>query len=106
MKVLWTEEQGVPDLMSRFKPDFPAASPFITAVGGTDLKTAGVIGAETTWKDGGGGFSATFVIPDYQVGFRPRLTSGTGPVEVVLPSRFVLRRAAGAQTTVPYIGRK
>merc|ERR1711972_1199971 len=50
---------------SRFHPDFPAASPYITAVGGTDF--AGTdIGEETTWKSGGGGFSDTFAQPDYQ----------------------------------------
>merc|ERR1712194_745890 len=50
---------------SRFHPDFPAASPYITAVGGTDFEGAD-IGAETAWADGGGGFSDTFAIPSYQ----------------------------------------
>jgi len=50
---------------ARFHPDFPAASPYITAVGGTDF--AGTeIGDETAWKSGGGGFSDTFGQPDYQ----------------------------------------
>jgi tripeptidyl-peptidase-1 len=49
-----------------FHPDFPAASPYITAVGGTDFEVAGTIGAETAWSAGGGGFSNTFAIPDYQ----------------------------------------
>jgi len=49
-----------------YHPDFPAASPYVTAVGGTDFATAGVIGAEKTWADGGGGFSDTFAIPSYQ----------------------------------------
>lgn len=49
-----------------FNPDFPAASPYITAVGGTDFAAKGVIGDETAWKDGGGGFSNTFAIPSYQ----------------------------------------
>jgi tripeptidyl-peptidase-1 len=51
---------------ARFHPDFPAASPYITAVGGTDFLKKGVIGEETTWSDGGGGFSDTFDIPDWQ----------------------------------------
>ena len=51
---------------TRYHPDFPAASPYITAVGGTDFLTRDVIGDETTWPDGGGGFSDTFAIPDYQ----------------------------------------
>merc|ERR1719174_102954 len=49
----------------RFKPDFPAASPYITAVGGTDFLGSD-IGEETAWQSGGGGFSDTFPIPDYQ----------------------------------------
>ena len=49
----------------KFHPDFPAASPYITAVGGTDFLTNG-IGEETAWPEGGGGFSNTFSPPDYQ----------------------------------------
>jgi len=49
-----------------YHPDFPASSPYITAVGGTDFKVASVIGEETAWKDSGGGFSNTFPIPSYQ----------------------------------------
>jgi len=49
-----------------FHPDFPAASPYITAVGGTDFVQKSKIGDEKTWVDGGGGFSNTFGIPDYQ----------------------------------------
>jgi len=49
-----------------YHPDFPASSPYITAVGGTDFKVESVIGDETAWKDGGGGFSNTFPIPFYQ----------------------------------------
>eukprot|EP00472_Partenskyella_glossopodia_P012154 CAMPEP_0197522464 /NCGR_PEP_ID=MMETSP1318-20131121/7607_1 /TAXON_ID=552666 /ORGANISM="Partenskyella glossopodia, Strain RCC365" /LENGTH=546 /DNA_ID=CAMNT_0043074861 /DNA_START=153 /DNA_END=1793 /DNA_ORIENTATION=- len=48
-----------------FKPDFPAASPYITAVGGTDF-LGDAIGDETAWTFGGGGFSDTFGIPAYQ----------------------------------------
>ena len=51
---------------SVFHPDFPGASPYITTVGGTEFATEGVIGDETTWEDGGGGFSDHFQIPDYQ----------------------------------------
>merc|ERR1712194_511475 len=50
---------------ARFHPDFPAASPYITAVGGTDF-AGNTIGEETVWSNGGGGFSDTFGIPDYQ----------------------------------------
>lgn len=48
-----------------FHPDFPAASPYITAVGGTDFLGTD-IGEETTWRDGGGGFSDNFPIPSFQ----------------------------------------
>jgi tripeptidyl-peptidase-1 len=51
---------------STFHPDFPAGSPYVTAVGGTDFVSSGVIGEETTWSGGGGGFSDEFEIPDYQ----------------------------------------
>jgi tripeptidyl-peptidase-1 len=50
----------------KFNPDFPASSPYITAVGGTDFAIKSHIGAEKTWSDGGGGFSDHFKIPSYQ----------------------------------------
>merc|ERR1712083_327384 len=50
---------------SRFHPDFPAASPYITAVGGTDFAGTS-IGDETAWSASGGGFSDNFAIPAYQ----------------------------------------
>merc|ERR1719506_3168448 len=49
----------------RFKPDFPAGSPYITSVGGTDFLSY-TVGEEQVWSDGGGGFSDTFAIPAYQ----------------------------------------
>lgn len=49
-----------------FNPDFPAGSPYVTAVGGTDFKTKSVIGEETTWDCGGGGFSDEFTTPEWQ----------------------------------------
>ena len=45
--------EGCGFLKHKFHPDFPAASPYITAVGGTDFETKGVIGAETAWSAGG-----------------------------------------------------
>jgi len=50
---------------ARFHPDFPAASPYITAVGGTNFLGSD-IGDEEAWASSGGGFSDTFPIPDYQ----------------------------------------
>jgi tripeptidyl-peptidase-1 len=51
---------------SRFHPDFPAGSPYVTAVGGTDFVAQGVVGDEKAWSDGGGGFSDNFDIPEWQ----------------------------------------
>jgi tripeptidyl-peptidase-1 len=48
-----------------FNPDFPAASPYILAVGGSDLSTTS-IGPETCCADSGGGFSNYFSRPSYQ----------------------------------------
>ncbi len=50
----------------RFHPGFPATSPYVTTVGGTDFATKNTIGEETTWWGSGGGFSDAFAIPDYQ----------------------------------------
>jgi tripeptidyl-peptidase-1 len=68
----------------RFKPDFPGGSPYITVVGGTDFATPNVIGDETTWSDGGGGFSDNFAIPSWQsevvAGYKTKATAaGTLP---------------------------
>jgi len=49
-----------------FHPDFPASSPYITAVGGTDFLKVSTIGDEKAWANGGGGFSNTFARPSYQ----------------------------------------
>ena len=38
-----------------FEPQFPATSPYVTAVGGTTFPSA--TARETCWKDSGGGFS-------------------------------------------------
>eukprot|EP01062_Namystynia_karyoxenos_P012723 TRINITY_DN1459_c0_g1_i2.p1 TRINITY_DN1459_c0_g1~~TRINITY_DN1459_c0_g1_i2.p1 ORF type:complete len:600 (+),score=225.37 TRINITY_DN1459_c0_g1_i2:88-1800(+) len=51
---------------ARYHPDFPAGSPYITAVGGTDFAEKSVIGAEKAWTQGGGGFSDNFATPSYQ----------------------------------------
>merc|ERR1712113_1194514 len=50
----------------QFNPDFPASSPYITSVGGTDFATKSVIGAEKAWASGGSGFSNHFAQPEYQ----------------------------------------
>merc|ERR1719401_278749 len=50
----------------RFHPDFPASSPYVTAVGGTDFAVRSQIGEEEAWSDGGGGFSDQFARPAWQ----------------------------------------
>ena len=49
-----------------FNPDFPASSPYVTSVGGTDFAIYGTLGDETAWNCGGGGFSNTFPQPSWQ----------------------------------------
>eukprot|EP01102_Stenamoeba_stenopodia_P022622 TRINITY_DN950_c0_g2_i1.p1 TRINITY_DN950_c0_g2~~TRINITY_DN950_c0_g2_i1.p1 ORF type:complete len:586 (+),score=157.86 TRINITY_DN950_c0_g2_i1:55-1758(+) len=49
----------------KFVPDFPAVSPYITVVGGTQLGLLDT-GNEHVWPDGGGGFSNYFGRPAYQ----------------------------------------
>mmetsp|Transcript_17352 Transcript_17352/g.29335 ORF Transcript_17352/g.29335 Transcript_17352/m.29335 type:complete len:565 (+) Transcript_17352:65-1759(+) len=51
---------------STYHPDFPAASPYVTAVGGTDFQQKSTIGNESAWSCGGGGFSDEFEMPDWQ----------------------------------------
>jgi tripeptidyl-peptidase-1 len=48
-----------------FNPDFPAGSPYVTAIGGSDF-TSPNLGPETCCQDSGGGFSVTFARPSYQ----------------------------------------
>ena len=43
----------------KFTPNWPASSPYVTAVGGT-------VSLKEVWSDGGGGFSDYFPTPDYQ----------------------------------------
>lgn len=57
--------EGCSKINERFHPDFPAGSPYITAVGGTDFAGSD-IGEETAWAMSGGGFSDTFDIPEFQ----------------------------------------
>ena len=87
--------EGCGFLKHKFHPDFPAASPYITAVGGTDFETKGVIGAETAWTAGGGGFSDTFAIPDYQASAVAGYKSSSA---ANLPPQAWTRRAAATPT--------
>ena len=62
-------DQGVwgrEGISTHFHPDFPSGSPYVTSVGGTDFLTRTSIGEETTWADGGSGFSDEFPTADFQ----------------------------------------
>jgi tripeptidyl-peptidase-1 len=50
----------------KFDPNWPASCPYVTAVGGTYMPSAGA--AEQGWAGSGGGFSAVFPRPAYQTG--------------------------------------
>mmetsp|Transcript_22555 Transcript_22555/g.60499 ORF Transcript_22555/g.60499 Transcript_22555/m.60499 type:complete len:623 (+) Transcript_22555:28-1896(+) len=51
----------------RFHPDYPGASPYVTSVGGTDLKVKNILGdGERAWSGSGGGFSSRVGAPLYQ----------------------------------------
>ncbi len=52
-------DSGVDCSGSKYTPEWPTSSPYITAVGGTTSLTS-------VWSDGGGGFSNLFPMPDYQ----------------------------------------
>ena len=49
-----------------FHAGFPASSPYVTAVGGTDFVQRSVVGEEMAWSGSGGGFSDHFAVPEYQ----------------------------------------
>ena len=64
--------------------DFPASSPFALGCGGTSLSSDGqAIASEAVWNDGagggatGGGVSATFALPTYQVAANVPPLAGT-----------------------------
>ena len=52
-------DEGVHCRRNKYVPEWPTCSPYVTSVGGT-------ISLTEVWSDGGGGFSNTFPIPDYQ----------------------------------------
>ena len=58
--------EGCGIFTTHFHPGFPAASPYVTSVGGTNFATKNVIGNETAWKGSGGRVFNTFGIPIWQ----------------------------------------
>ncbi|MFE3634753.1 protease pro-enzyme activation domain-containing protein [Streptomyces sp. NPDC059168] len=55
--------------------DFPASSPYNTAVGGTNLSVSGTsYGSERAWSTSGGGISTVFSKPSWQTGTATKRT--------------------------------
>jgi kumamolisin len=85
---------------------YPASSPWVTSVGGTnvDLNAANQISAQIVWNDapynlsaGGGGLSRLFGRPGYQKGFVPQSRRGVPDVSMladVLPGYDIYCTAA------------
>ena len=73
---------------AEFHPDFPAGSPYITAVGGTNFQQKGVIGNETAWDCGGGGFSDEFSTPDWQSSQVSTYLTNAGSMGLLPDSKF------------------
>jgi tripeptidyl-peptidase-1 len=83
-----------------FHPDFPAASPYVTAVGGTDFATKSVIGEESAWSCGGGGFSNTFAQPSWQSAAVSGYLAQTG----ILPDASLFNMTGRAYPDVAALG--
>ena len=110
-----------------FNPDFPAGSPYVTAVGGTDFSTKSTIGAESVWSCGGGthffskfyplwyvkvslyllncvgGFSDTFSIPSWQADVVAEYLSAASAAGV-LPSSSLFNSTGRAYPDVAALG--
>jgi subtilase family serine protease len=79
---------GMPGFPVVASASYPASSPNVTSVGGTNLFFGSLAAAnpngpyqtEVVWNDGrgagGGGISATFAVPSYQTGSLPAATLG------------------------------
>jgi hypothetical protein len=62
---------GTSGASTQLAVDDPASQPYVTAVGGTTLASAGPPPSETVWKEdgaGGGGVSSLWAMPAYQSG--------------------------------------
>lgn len=78
-------DAGARDDGSRLGVDDPANQPWAVAVGGTRLVAAagGGYGAESTWRDGGGGASRIFGAPSWQAGLADALNRGPRGLRLV-----------------------
>ncbi len=66
-------DEGVHCRKQKYIPEWPTCSPYVTSVGGTQT-------TDEVWTAGGGGFSNTFPIPDYQKAIvEAYLKSGKAP---------------------------
>lgn len=74
---------GVPNGVPAGAPmvEYPAASPYVVAVGGTDLYSSadGTYAGETAWEAGGGGLSQFEYSPYWESGVQPVGTTAAGP---------------------------
>jgi len=86
-----------------YHPDFPAASPYVTAVGGTDFATKSVIGEESAWSCGGGGFSDTFSQPSWQASAVNGYLASAGAAGI-LPSAALFNATGRAYPDVAALG--
>ena len=70
-------DSGVDCYQGTYLPQFPASSPYVTAVGGTNRTENGTM---STWNFGGGGFSNYFPTADFQKEVVEKyLQGGTAP---------------------------
>jgi len=88
---------------STYHPDFPAASPYVTAVGGTNFATKSVIGEESAWDCGGGGFSDTFATPSWQADVVSTYLTNAAAAGV-LPSSTLFNSTGRAYPDVAALG--
>lgn len=86
-----------------FNPDFPAGSPYVTAVGGTNFKQAGVIGEESAWSCGGGGFSDNFPQPSWQASAVKGYLSAAA-AQNILPAASLFNATGRAYPDVAALG--
>lgn len=80
-----TDTNGVPD-SGPPNTNYPASSPYVTAVGGTTLLTTAknAYDEEIAWNAGGGGSSVWETAPAWQDGVVPGSTAGKGVPDIAM----------------------
>ena len=61
--------RGKKSSAGKYNADWPAANPYVVAVGGTSVDISHGELAETAWDSTGGGVSSVFALPSWQTGF-------------------------------------